>query len=210
MRPRTSIAALMTALGTVGVLAATAAWTGTAALAASPNGNKIKPGELLVSGTMYQDPGIVAGQTQLPPGCTAGCATAIADGEYPQVFNNGSVDGSFGITAKIFLDEITPGGRPNGRIMVNPNAMVTSFSSKSELALNLSPDGKYVTFMGYVAAPAPSMSRTPTRRARSTRRTRSPPPSTERSASSTPAATCRPSRPTPTPATTGARRSPPT
>ena len=30
--------------------------------------------------------------------------------------------------------------------------MVTSFSSKSELALNLSTDGKYVTFMGYNAA----------------------------------------------------------
>jgi len=30
--------------------------------------------------------------------------------------------------------------------------MVTSFSSKSELALNLSPNGKYVTFMGYNAA----------------------------------------------------------
>ena len=29
--------------------------------------------------------------------------------------------------------------------------MVTSFSSKSELALNLSTDGKYLTFMGYVA-----------------------------------------------------------
>ena len=153
MRPRTSVAAFITARGTVGLLAAAAAGTGTAALAASPNSDKIKPGELLVSGTIYQDPGIMAGQTQLPPGCTAACATAIADGEYPQVFNNGSVDGSFGITSKIFLDEITPGGRSNGRIMVNPNAMVTSFSSKSELALNLSPDGKYVTFVGYVAAP---------------------------------------------------------
>ena len=29
--------------------------------------------------------------------------------------------------------------------------MVTSFSSKSELALNLSTDGQYLTFMGYVA-----------------------------------------------------------
>jgi hypothetical protein len=29
--------------------------------------------------------------------------------------------------------------------------MVTSFSSKSEIALNLSPDGKYLTFMGYDA-----------------------------------------------------------
>ncbi len=30
--------------------------------------------------------------------------------------------------------------------------LVTSFSSKSELALNLSTDGKYLTFMGYVTA----------------------------------------------------------
>ena len=32
--------------------------------------------------------------------------------------------------------------------------MVTSYSSKSELVLNLSPDGKYVSFMGYYAQPA--------------------------------------------------------
>ena len=29
--------------------------------------------------------------------------------------------------------------------------MVTSFSSKSEIALNLSTDGNYLTFMGYLA-----------------------------------------------------------
>jgi len=153
MRARTGIAAFLTVLSVAGALAATAAGTGATALAASSNSNKVKPGELLVSGTIYQDPGIVAGQTQLPAGCTTGCATAVAGGAYPYVFNNASVDGSFGITSKIFLDEITTDGHSNGRIMVNPNAMVTSFSSKSELALNLSPDGKYVTFMGYVAAP---------------------------------------------------------
>lgn len=152
MRPRTGIAAFLTVMSIAGMLAA-AAGSGTAALAASSDGNKVKARDLLVSGTIFTNPGILAGTTQLPPGCTAGCATAIADGSYPQVFNNANVDGSFGITSQIFLDEITPDGRPDGRIMVNPNAMVTSFSSKSELALNLSPDGRYVTFMGYVAAP---------------------------------------------------------
>lgn len=153
MRPRTGLAAFVTVLSTAGVLV-TAAGTGTAALAASPSSNKVKAGDLLVSGTIFQQPDIVAGQTQLPPGCApASCVTAVADGTYPQVFNNGSVDGSFGITSKIFLDEITTGGRSDGRIMINPNAMVTSFSSKSELALNLSPDGKYVTWMGYISAP---------------------------------------------------------
>jgi hypothetical protein len=153
MRPRTGIAAFVTVLSAAGVLAA-AAGTGTAALAANSNSNKIKPGDLLVSGTIFQQPDIVAGQTQLPPGCApANCVTAVANGAYPQVFNNASVDGSFGITSKIFLDEITTGGRSDGRIVINPNAMVTSYSSKSELALNLSPDGKYVTWMGYIAAP---------------------------------------------------------
>jgi len=153
MRPRTGLAAFVTVLSTAGVLAA-AAGTGTAAFAASASGNKVKAGDLLVSGTIFQQPDIVAGQTQLPPGCAAAnCATAVADGSYPQVFNNGGVDGSFGITSKIFLDEITTSGRSDGRIMINPNAMVTSFSSKSELALNLSPDGKYVTWMGYISTP---------------------------------------------------------
>jgi hypothetical protein len=74
------------------VLAA-AAGTGTAALAASPSGNKVKAGDLLVSGTIFQQPDIVAGQTQLPPGCAAAnCVTAAADGTYPQVFNSGGGD----------------------------------------------------------------------------------------------------------------------
>ncbi len=39
--------------------------------------------------------------------------------------------------------------------------IVTSFSSKSELALNLSTDGSVLTFMGYVAAPSTVDVRTP-------------------------------------------------
>jgi hypothetical protein len=153
MRPRTGIAAFVTLVGAAGVLAV-AAGSGTAASAASSNSNKVKAGDLLVSGTIYTAPNIVAGATQLPPGCApANCATAVADSTFPQVFNNSSVDGSFGITSQIFLDELTTDGRSNGRIVVNPNDMSTSFSSKSELALNLSPDGKYVTWMGYAARP---------------------------------------------------------
>jgi hypothetical protein len=88
MRHRTGLAAFVTVLSAAGVLAA-AAGTGTAALAVSPGGNKVKAGDLLVSGTIFQQPDIVAGQTQLPPGCAAAnCVTAAADGTYPQVFNN--------------------------------------------------------------------------------------------------------------------------
>jgi hypothetical protein len=100
------------------------------------------------------DPGIVAGQTQLPPGCAAAnCVTATANGSYPQVFNNVLADASFGVTSRIFLAQLTPSGRPLGTIEVPPQDLVTSFSSKSELALNLSPDGRTVSFTGYVAKP---------------------------------------------------------
>ena len=139
--------------------AALAATTGTASAGASAAGrggwSGLIPGNLLVSESYFsQDPGIVAGQTQLPPGCTAGnCVTATAGGSYPQVFNNALADGSFGVTSRIFLAEMTPWGRPLGTLEVPADELVTSFSSKSELALNLSPDGRTVSFMGYATSP---------------------------------------------------------
>ena len=72
-----------------------------------------------------------------------------------------SADASFGVTSKILLDQLTPWGAridtlevPNSSqwgINRRDDQMVTSFSSKSELALNLSLRGRYVTFMGYLA-----------------------------------------------------------
>ncbi len=97
----------------------------------------------------------------LPPGCLSGCVTATANGSYPQVWNNDLTDASFGITSKVFLDQLTPSGSfvnslevPNSSdngVPGTKDQMVTSFSSKSELALNLSTDGRDVTFMGYLA-----------------------------------------------------------
>src|SRR5271165_3280173 len=152
MRPRTGIAAFVTVLSAAGVLAAT---TAAGASTARPAfGDHLIPGDLLVSESYYtNDPDIVAGQTVLPPGCTSGCATAVANGNYPYVFNNDSVDGSFGVTARLFLREITPFGRTEDVLPVPSSELNTSFSSKSEGALNLSSDGKYVTFIDYVAAP---------------------------------------------------------
>ena len=69
------------------------------------------------------------------------------------MFNNDAIDPSFGVTSKIFLEEITPSGFPIATLNVPPSELLTSFSSQSELALNLSPDGRYVSFVGYVAAP---------------------------------------------------------
>ncbi len=72
---------------------------------------------------------------------------------YPFVFNNGSADPFFGVTSPGFLDELTPWGEHVATIRVPDDQFVTSFSSKSELALNLSPERRYVSFMGYVAKP---------------------------------------------------------
>ncbi|MBV8732826.1 MAG: hypothetical protein JO336_23705, partial [Acidobacteriia bacterium] len=120
-----------------------------------------QPGNLVVSRSVYQGTAstVTIGE-QLPPGCAlampAACVSAVADGTYPGVFNNNSqngttVDGSFGVTSPIFLDQTTTGGVVLNTLAVSPNLVTTSFSSKSELALNLSDTGTSLTFMGYVA-----------------------------------------------------------
>ncbi len=91
---------------------------------------------------------------------SAGVA-AVADGTYPTVFNNDVVDGNFGVTAPIgltafaalSLDDVgVLVGPPTGYVDVTAKTgIVTSFSSKSELALNVSTDATALTFMGYHA-----------------------------------------------------------
>jgi len=156
-RARAGAAALAAVLCAAAVAATTgpAGAAGASGVSAGRAGRGgLIPGNLLVSESYYSnDPGIVAGQTQLPPGCTSGCVTATANGSYPQVFNNALADGSFGVTSRIFLAQMTPSGLPLGTIEVPADELVTSFSSKSELALNLSPDGRTVSFMGYAARP---------------------------------------------------------
>jgi hypothetical protein len=128
--------------------------------------SQFQPGNLVVSRGVYDNlSSNVQPGTVLPPNCAStqgGCAAATGatnNGIYPDVFNNAIYDSSFGITARAFLDQITPNGQLVNTLEVpnsmNPgqggDQMVTSFSSKSEMALNLSTDGKYLTFMGYVA-----------------------------------------------------------
>jgi hypothetical protein len=124
------------------------------------SGRWFLPGNLVVSRSVYiGTPGLLQpGVTILPPGCTTGCATAISDGTYPQVWNNDLADASFGITSPVFLDQVTPSGHlvntlqvpdGSGRDGGRGDLLATSFSSKSELALNLSTSGRNLTFMGY-------------------------------------------------------------
>jgi hypothetical protein len=129
---------------------------------------QFSPGNLVVSRSVYDNKSTnVKVGTILPPNCsstTGGCSAATGapyNGTYPFVFNNDIYDASFGITSAIYLDQITPFGWlinsievPNSSqhgVKTNSNQLVTSFSSKSELALNLSTDGRVLTFMGYVA-----------------------------------------------------------
>jgi hypothetical protein len=122
-----------------------------AAQAFGPPNAPLLPNNLLVSTSIYHQADIQPGVTQLPPGCTSGCVAATTDGAYPYVFNNDLVDPSFGVAAPIVLDQVTPSGRPMSRITVPTSQLVTSFSSKSELALNLSTSRRQITFMGYAA-----------------------------------------------------------
>ena len=86
---------------------------------------------------------------------TVPCGVATDNGEYPNlldthnVWNNANSDASFGVTSPIFLDDITTNGWQLGTLPIPTNQMVTSFTSKSELALNRSVDGQSITFMGY-------------------------------------------------------------
>ncbi len=140
-------------------------------------GFEFRSGTLVLSRSVYEGKAstITIGET-LPLGCAGGstgltvlvptttggtdsvavpCGIASDNGEYPNtsdthnVWNNSGSDGSFGITSPILLDNITPDGELLGTLPIPTDQMVTSFSSKSELALNLSVDGRSITFMGY-------------------------------------------------------------
>lgn len=111
-------------------------------------------GKLLVATSYY------AGNTAIitPNVTMSGGVVDGFDGSYPNVFQNNVADGSFGVTSPITLEVFeTESKRQTGSIDISTRAsvhgtnIVTSFSSKSELALNVSQDGRSVTFMGYNA-----------------------------------------------------------
>jgi hypothetical protein len=104
-------------------------------------------GNLIVSRTLYAGTAATVTIGQALPGG----GTAIANGAFPDVFKNETPDPSFGVTSPIYLDQLTTDGSLVGTLAVDPTRLTTSFASKSELALNVSADGKSVTFMGYVA-----------------------------------------------------------
>jgi hypothetical protein len=125
-------------------------------------------GDLIVSSSTYTDTGFIAG-TALPynasgTGTTstlntvAGSAFCANANCSSNVWNNVTADANFGITSGIYLQNVnTSTGKVDNTVnftQLATNAginLATSFSSKSELAINLSPDGSSLTFMGYNA-----------------------------------------------------------
>ncbi len=116
------------------------------------------PDSLIISSSIYdRTQGAVAALTvgtTLPNSATATTA-AVAGNNYVDVWNNASVDASFGVTSPILLTDVDPrSGRVLGALRVPSDQVVTSFSSKSELGLHIAGAGPWsrLVFGGYAGA----------------------------------------------------------
>ena len=128
-----------------------------ASAGASRAGTLLTQSNIVVSSSTYTGSAstVAVGQT-LPSG-----AIATNDGTYPAVFNNATADPSFGVTSPLFLTQYSVGGTTAAPVLtaqapINLTALTgvtTSFPSKSEGALNLSPDGRNLTLVDYASAP---------------------------------------------------------
>jgi len=125
---------------------------------ASADQQFLKHGSLVISSSTYdKTQGAVATLkvgTTLPNTATA-TTQAVADNNYVNIWNNASVDGSFGVTSAIQLTDIDlSNGKVFRSMQVPTDQIVTSFSSKSELGLHVLnnwPSVK-VVFVGYAGA----------------------------------------------------------
>jgi hypothetical protein len=129
------------------------------------NADTVTPGEVLPHGCLNTGPvhnpnPATVNVPLLPPSMsttpvTVTCGYASDNGEAPNlhdnhnVWNNSATDSSFGVSSPIVLWNLSKDGAFLGKLDVPSDEIVTSFSSKSELALNRSADGKSLTFMGY-------------------------------------------------------------
>jgi hypothetical protein len=122
-------------------------------------------GDLLVSSSTYTDPGFAVGAAlpnnqngvnpTLAVASSAFCTTSNCSGN---VWNNASVDANFGITSNLIVSNVNAStGATDNSVNITALAAAqginlnTSFSSKSEGAINLTPDGSGITFMDYNA-----------------------------------------------------------
>jgi hypothetical protein len=147
------------------------------------NAGTVTPGEILPFGCLNTGPVtnpnpatvnvplLPADQTasSTTTAVTVSCGYASDNGEAPNlndnhnVWNNASTDPSFGVSSPIVLWNLDSFGFLLGELVVPSDEIVTSFSSKSELALKRSADGRSLTFMGYRGGPGcPTLTLDPT------------------------------------------------
>jgi len=136
-------------------LAALGLSTGIATATDGDDGLFLIPGSLIVSSSTYdKTQGAVAGLkvgSTLPDTATK-TTKAVSGNNYVTVWNNASVDGSFGVTSPITLLNVNPFTDHVMRSLAVPtNQVVTSFSSKSELGLHFVEDrfGARLVFVAY-------------------------------------------------------------
>jgi len=116
------------------------------------------PNSLIISSTTYdRSQGAVASLTvgSTLPNTAASTTAAVAGNSYPLVWNNASVDGSFGVTSPILLTDVEPhSGHVFGTLRVPSDQVVTSFSSKSELGLHVAGAWPFtrLVFVAYAGA----------------------------------------------------------
>ena len=127
----------------------------------------ITPGEVLPPGCLNTGPITTPNPATVNvPTLTGGtlavqvsCGYSSDNGEAPNlkdshnVWNNASTDPNFGVSSPVVLWNLSDNGNLLGTLLVPSREIVTSFSSKSELALNRSADGHSLTFMGYRGGP---------------------------------------------------------
>lgn len=127
--------------------------------------NLLQPNDILVSSSTYSNVGQVATGlsvgTQIPTLSATGVAVSTGagvNGNPLGVFFNDKPDANFGVTSSLSLTLYTPSGGvaaslnlPAATSLNAANGIVTSFPSKSEGSLTLSPDLSSVTIMGYSA-----------------------------------------------------------
>lgn len=144
------------------------------------NANTVTPGDVLPHGCLNTGPvtnpnPATVNVPLLPAGSgtttpvTVSCGYASDNGEAPNlndnhnVWNNANTDPNFGVSSPIVLWDLSTRGDVLGVLPIPSNEIVTSFSSKSELALNRSADGRSLTFMGYRGGPGcPTLTLDPT------------------------------------------------
>jgi len=117
------------------------------------------PGDLIVSGSVYTDPGFAVG-TLLPNSGNSNNVTAVAGSAFctasdcsGNVWKNATPDGNFGITSPIYLYSVSPSSgvidntyNVTAAAALQGTNLVTSFASKSELAINFATNGSATNY----------------------------------------------------------------